>query len=57
MPGVLSQPGAVFLQSQLFTAWLSLQGVVVIAGFFADQKDRFGLFLALSHQKSIQTGG
>ena len=57
VPGVLAHARAVFLQTQLFAAGLAFQRVVVIAGFFTDQEDRFGFFLALCHQNSIQTKG
>ena len=44
--GVLSQPRRILAQFQLFTAWLTLQGVVVIASFFTDEEDCFRFFLA-----------
>src|SRR5579871_5149664 len=47
--GVLAQPGAVFTQLELFAAWLAAHGVVVVAGFFTDQKHGFRFLFTLSH--------
>ncbi len=49
VPDVFTQARAVFLQTKFFTTGLSLHGVVVIAGFFADQKDGFCFLLAFGH--------
>lgn len=50
VPGVAAQFGAVLLQAKLFTTWLALERVVVKAGFFTDQENRLGLFLAFCHR-------
>ena len=44
---VLAEAGAELLELELFAARLATQSVVVIAGFLADEKDRFNLFLSL----------
>ena len=51
MGGVFSQTRAEFLQFQLRIAAFSLDGVIVVAGFFADQLDAFRDFLAFGHGK------
>ena len=46
--GVTTKTGTVFLHPQLFAAHFATQGVVVVAGLFADEKDRFHFFLSLA---------
>lgn len=55
MNGVLSQPRTKLFQLQFFAARFAFVRIVVVAGFFANQKHGFGFFLALGHiVKSVE---
>ena len=58
MERVLAEAGAIFADFQLFAARFTADGVVVIARFFADEKDNFDFFLAFGHDvlRSAQLG-
>lgn len=49
---MLSQPGAILLQPQLFAAGPPSEGIVVIAGLFTNQVDNFKFLTASSHDIS-----
>ncbi len=56
MEGVLAQAWAVLFDPKLLTTWLSLQRIVVVAGFLTDEEDRFGFLLALGHAGARKMG-
>jgi hypothetical protein len=51
-----SETRAVLLQLQLFSPRPAVEGVVDVAGFLANQKDSFFLFLALGHVGPLPEG-
>ena len=48
MQSMLAKAGAVFLQLEFFAAELAPDGVVVIAGLFANQEDGLDLLLSFA---------
>ena len=55
MNGVSAKPRAILLNTQLFSTWLTTDGVVVITGFLTNEEHDFFFLLRLGHSYETLT--